>query len=100
MRLNYLARSEEVLRQLESQNESYRGLHDTLGALYQTEGKIAEAQHEYEREFEVSGSLLSRQKALRLAQVIRGSPTDPQPARSQQPNSMILSQLPSQEPVN
>jgi hypothetical protein len=77
MRLNYLARSEEVLKQLESQNESYRGLHDTLGALYQTEGKIAEAQHEYEREFEVSGSLLSRQKALRLAQVIRGSPTDP-----------------------
>jgi tetratricopeptide (TPR) repeat protein len=77
IRLNHLARAEEVLKQLESEDDNSVGLHDTLGALYQLEGRFPEAQKEYATEFAVSGNPASRQKAQYLAAVIRGQAPPP-----------------------
>jgi len=71
VRLNHLARAEEVLRQLSVENDLYPGLHGTLGALYEVQGKILPAQLEYTREYEVSGDLHSRERSQFLAAALR-----------------------------
>lgn len=80
LRLNQLIDAEVTLRQLENENESYGGLHDTLGALYQIEGKIPEAQREYVREFQVSGDPSSGQKAIQLARLMQSVPSGSSPS--------------------
>jgi protein O-mannosyl-transferase len=69
--LGRLPAAEAVLTQVRSESESYPGLHFTLGTLYQMQGKIPKAQSEYAREFQVSGSLIARQKAVELARQMR-----------------------------
>jgi len=96
IRLNHLPHAEEILKQLKSENESFPGAHDTLGAVYEAEGKIPEAQSEYAREFQISGNQVSRQKALVLARVMRGQTPDPRSAVSPRRNSLPSLPLPSQ----
>jgi hypothetical protein len=57
-------RAEEVLVQLGKERDAYPGLHDTLGSLYQMEGRIPEALNEFTREFQVSGNPQSAAKSV------------------------------------
>ena len=73
IKLGRLPAAAAVLDQVRNENESYPRLHFTLGTLYQIQGRIPEAQSEYAREYQVSGDLISRQKAVELARQMRSS---------------------------
>jgi Flp pilus assembly protein TadD len=77
IRLNHLARAEEVLKQLASENDSYPGLHGTLGALYEVQGRIPAAQLEYTREYQLSGDSHSRERSLYLAAAMQRKAAPP-----------------------
>jgi protein O-mannosyl-transferase len=71
--LGRLPAAEAVLNQVQRENESCPVLHFMLGVLYQRQGKIPEAQREYAREYDVSGNLIARQRAMELARLMRSS---------------------------
>ncbi|PYU00236.1 MAG: hypothetical protein DMG38_09055 [Acidobacteria bacterium] len=75
--LNRFTRAKEVLTKLSTEDESYSGLHGTLGYLYQLQGNIPEAQKEFAREVEVSGDPVARQNAAYLDAVMRGQAPPP-----------------------
>src|SRR2546429_4662422 len=69
------------------------GLHDTFGALYQIEGRFPEALREYEREFEVTGNRDSRRKALHLSHLVSSNPVGSTPSQlfeSLSPSQLFL----------
>jgi predicted negative regulator of RcsB-dependent stress response len=66
LQLGKLSSAETTLQGLATTNDSLRGVHQSLGALYEIQGKLPEAQREYEREFQVSGDIRSRRRALVL----------------------------------
>jgi len=66
LQLGKLSSAETMLQGLATTNDSLRGVHQSLGALYEIQGKLPEAQREYEREFQVSGDIRSRRRALVL----------------------------------
>jgi tetratricopeptide (TPR) repeat protein len=74
IRLGDLKQAEVSLLRLQGENYSYPLLHDTLGALYQSEGRLPEALREYFLEFSISGNIASRQKALRLTEFLKSRP--------------------------
>ncbi len=78
-RLGHLSHAEEVLVELRREDDAKPGLHEALGNLYQTEGRIPEAQAEYAREFQVSRDPAARQKALDLARLLRSRPASSPP---------------------
>jgi Tfp pilus assembly protein PilF len=86
IRLGHLSHAEEVLGKLKREDDSKPGLHETLGDLYQTQGKIPEAQAEYVREFQVSSDPEARQKALDLARLLRSRPASSPPIPRLPPN--------------
>jgi Flp pilus assembly protein TadD len=75
--LNRFTPAKEVLTKLSTEDESYSGLHGTLGFLYQLQGNIPEAQKEFAREVEVSGDPVARQNAAYLDAVMRGQAPPP-----------------------
>ncbi|PYU20434.1 MAG: hypothetical protein DMG32_22345 [Acidobacteria bacterium] len=72
-RLGDTDRAEHTLWQLEALDPQYRGLHRTLAIIYHYKGDILEAQKQYAREFQVSGDLEARNKAIELARFLRSS---------------------------
>jgi Tfp pilus assembly protein PilF len=66
-----LSRAEETLLGLQSVNPSHPLLHDTLGTLYEVQGRLSDAQREYVSEFKISGTPASREKAIRLSRFLR-----------------------------
>jgi protein O-mannosyl-transferase len=84
IRLGKFKRAEEILLLLRSENYSYPLLHDTLGALYQSQGRLRAAESEYVQEFSISGNAASRQKALRISEFLKSEgntmrPSSPHP---------------------
>lgn len=69
--LRNLSYAETVLRQLDSEDETYPGLHRTMGTLFLMDGKIPKAQAEFAREFQVSGDPASEHEALELGNLMR-----------------------------
>jgi hypothetical protein len=83
MSLSHLAQAQSILKQLASEDDSYPGLHGTLGSLYVLLGRISDGQKEFSREAEVTGDPAARQNAAYLDAVIRGeAPPPPQAAES------------------
>jgi Tfp pilus assembly protein PilF len=66
MRLGELSSAQSTLRELEVRNDTLRGVHQSLGALYELEGKLFDASREYEREFQISGDLKAHRRAIEL----------------------------------
>jgi Flp pilus assembly protein TadD len=60
----------EVLEELQGLDPKFPALHRTLGIVFQREGRIAEAQAEYHREFQVSGDMQAEQQAIALKQAL------------------------------
>jgi Tfp pilus assembly protein PilF len=75
MNLNKAPEAMQTLRQLEQIDPAYRGLHRTLGILFQRQGKIAEAQTEYLKEFRFAGDLEAGQQAAALARFTSSNPS-------------------------
>ncbi len=71
IRLKKLDAAEQTLRSLDALDSEYPTLHRTLGTVFQMEGRLAEAQAEYRKEFEVSGDTEARRQAMVLAQYLR-----------------------------
>jgi tetratricopeptide (TPR) repeat protein len=70
MNLGKPAEAEQVLRQLEGIDPTYRGLHRTLGILFQRERRLPEAQAEYTKEFRISGDVESGRQAAALEEFL------------------------------
>ena len=68
IRLNKLSAAQATLEPLLATNDNLRELHRTLGTLYEMEGRLYDASHEYEREYQVSGDLQAHRRAIILAQ--------------------------------
>ena len=69
-----LDQAERCLHRLERMNPKYPGLHRTLGVVFQTEQRIAEAEAEYAKEFEITGDEEARRQAVGLGRFLRASP--------------------------
>jgi tetratricopeptide (TPR) repeat protein len=68
IRLGKLPAAQATLEPLLTTNDNLRELHRTLGTLYEMEGRLYDASHEYEREYQVSGDLQAHRRAIFLAQ--------------------------------
>lgn len=67
MRLGKLSAAESTLRSLIGVNDTFRGVHQTLGALYEMQGRLSDAKREYQREFQVLGDPELERRALQLS---------------------------------
>jgi protein O-mannosyl-transferase len=77
VRLKNLARAQSVLNELANEDDSYPDLHGTLGAMYELQGRISDAQREFAREAQVSGNPDAIRQAQYLAAVMRGQAAPP-----------------------
>jgi Flp pilus assembly protein TadD len=68
--LGNLSGAEGVLQELNLLDPKFPALHRTLGIVFQREGRIAEAQAEYHREFQVSGDMQAEQQAIALRKFV------------------------------
>lgn len=71
IRLGKLTSAESILEDLEIKFDSLRGVHSTLGTVYEMQGRLVEAKGEYVREFDVSGDINSKRRAEALTQMLR-----------------------------
>jgi protein O-mannosyl-transferase len=59
--------AQELLKQVEQSDARFPELHWAWGVLYQRQGLLSQALAEYEKEFEITGDELARQRAASLA---------------------------------
>jgi Tfp pilus assembly protein PilF len=69
IRLGKLSSAESSLRLVMVLNENLQGVHQTLGALYEMQGRLSDAKREYERELQVLGDPELERRALELSNV-------------------------------
>lgn len=80
LRLGKLASAESVLSEMAPENDTLNGLHQTWGAVFEAEGKLAEAAHQYQRAFELTGDQRLQRRALELESItsrLKKSPQQP-----------------------
>ena len=88
LRLNEVGSAVSDLQRLHELDDKYTGLHRTLGTIYETQGRLLEAQIEYVKEYQASGDAASRIQALRLANFLSRSSQSPvQPLQEDVPIS-------------
>lgn len=80
--LKKLSNAETALVQLENADDTYPGLHRTMGVMYLMERRIPNAQAEFAREFQVSGDPASEHEAVELGNLMRGSAGAATPSRT------------------
>jgi Flp pilus assembly protein TadD len=66
-----LGEAQESLQEVEASDRNFPLLHWTLGALLERQGRLAEAQAEYAKEFQITGDEASKKKSERLERAIR-----------------------------
>lgn len=69
IRLDKLSSAESTLRSAMVLDENLRGVHQTLGALYEMQGKVSDAKHEYYRELQILGDPELERRALELRNI-------------------------------
>lgn len=84
-RLNQFRRAQTVLDELAADDDSYPDLHGTLGAMYELQGRIPDAQREFAREVQVSGNPDAARQVAYLAAVMRGQAPPPPTTRTAGP---------------
>lgn len=82
VRLNHFGRARTVLNDLAAEDDSYPDLHGTLGAMYELQGRIPDAQREFAREVQVSGNPDAERQVAYLAAVMRGQAPPPPTTRT------------------
>jgi protein O-mannosyl-transferase len=71
IKLGKITSAESILKDLEIRFDSLRGVHSTLGTVYEMQGRLLEAKGEYLREFNVSGDNNSKRRGEALTQMLR-----------------------------
>jgi Flp pilus assembly protein TadD len=83
-----LSEAEATLGKLSNLDADYPGLHRALGVVFQTEGKLLDAQLEYVREYQLSKDLASRRQALYLTQVLQANHSGDSNSQRVRPNTV------------
>jgi Tfp pilus assembly protein PilF len=73
--LGKVAQAEPLLQQVEDRDSSFPGLHWARGVAYERTGRIAEAQAEYFKEFQITGDRQAQKQAILLGRVLLSSPS-------------------------
>ena len=67
--LGKLAYGQQLLQRVQESDPRFPELHWALGVLFQREGLLAQAQAEYEKEFEITGDELAEKQSLTVAKM-------------------------------
>jgi len=69
--LGNLNDAQQLLEQVEHSDDGFPQIHWTWGVLYQRQGLLPQALAEFEKEFEISGDELARQRSASVARLIQ-----------------------------